>query len=151
MHKITSRVVQYSHANYNQVLFGGTMMQWVDEAGAIFAREYTGEAMMVTLLFEKFEFHKPVKIGAIVDFFASEIKKGNTSITFTITAKLFDGQDVVTTRCVFVCVDKDLNKKKINWPEETQEESEIVKLQHEVDYLSSELVRVKEELTFYEP
>lgn len=113
--KITSHIVQASDANQNNVLFGGRMMEWVDEAGAIFAREFTKEPRMVTLLFEKFEFHKPVPVGAIVDFYVSNVSTGNTSISFNIIAKLSDGTHVVTTRCVFVCVDENLKKKNINW------------------------------------
>lgn len=114
MQKITSHVVQWSDANSNQVLFGGRMMAWLDEAASIFAREYTKEPRMVTLLFEKLEFHKPVKIGEIVDFYATGWTQGTTSLAFTVIAKLSNEEHVVTTRCVFVCVDENLNKKSID-------------------------------------
>jgi acyl-CoA hydrolase len=88
------------------------MMAWVDEAGGIFAREYTNEPRMVTVLFEKFEFHKAVHVSDIVNFFADNPRIGETSLTFDVIVKKQNGDQVVSTTCVFVCVDEDMKRTK---------------------------------------
>ena len=89
------------------------MMNWVDEAGGIFARQYTGETRLVTLLFDTFEFHKPEFENDLVEFYADNPVIGNSSLKLDIIVKTAEGKHVVSTHAVFVCVDENLRRKKI--------------------------------------
>lgn len=112
MYKITSHIVRSTDCNSYNTLFAGTMMNWVDEAGGIFARTYTGEPLMVTVLFEKFEFHKPVHVGDIVDIYTDSPRIGHTSLTFGLFVKNQQDEHIVSTTCVFVCVDSGMKRTK---------------------------------------
>jgi acyl-CoA thioesterase YciA len=86
-------------------LFGGSMMAWMDEAGAIFSRRYTGQNHVVTVRFSEFEFKNPVKVGQIIEFAACEPRLGRTSVTFDLVGSV-DGAIVVRTNCTFVALDE---------------------------------------------
>lgn len=86
-------------------LFGGNMLSWLDEAAGIYAHRYTGIPRMVTLKFTELVFKCPVKVGELVDFYASNPALGRTSLTFDISGKVED-KIVVHTTCTFVAVDK---------------------------------------------
>jgi acyl-CoA thioesterase YciA len=99
-----------------KTLFGGNMMAWIDEAAAIFAKEYTREKFMVTLRFGEFLFLHPVREGDVVHFWVSNPKIGKTSLSFEIEALRTDGVKVVQTSCVFVSVDDSGRPKRIENP-----------------------------------
>lgn len=110
--KITSKLCMVKDLGVNGNLFGGKILAWVDEASAIHAHLFTGEKRMVTLKFDDMLFKKPIKEGDIVEFFAQSEIIGNTSLSFCIFAKV--KEDVVfSTKCVFVAVDENGNKKLI--------------------------------------
>jgi len=113
-YKVSSKVCMVQNLGMNKTLFGGNMMAWVDEAAAIFAREYTGERFMVTLKFGEFEFHHPVREGDIIHFFCLNPRIGRTSCAFEIEAVRTDGTIVVKTSAVFVSVDENGKPKKID-------------------------------------
>ncbi|MBL0060557.1 MAG: acyl-CoA thioesterase [bacterium] len=114
-YKVSSKVCMVQNLGMNKTLFGGNMMAWVDEAAAIFAREYTGERYMVTLKFGEFEFHHPVREGDIIHFFCLNPHIGRTSCAFEIEAvRSSDGTVVVKTSAVFVSVDENGKPKKID-------------------------------------
>lgn len=92
------------------------MMAWIDEAAAIFAKDYTGERFMVTLRFGEFLFLHPVREGDVVHFWVSNPKIGKTSLNFDIEAVRTDGVKVVQTSCTFVAVDDNGKPKKIEKP-----------------------------------
>jgi acyl-CoA thioesterase YciA len=98
----------------NGNLFGGNMMAWMDEASAIFAMKVTGEKDVVSLRFAEIIFKHPVKQDDIVDFYADNVRKGRTSVTFDIIAEV-DGKECFRTECTFVAVDANGSKKSINW------------------------------------
>jgi acyl-CoA thioesterase YciA len=112
MTKITSKLCMVKDLGVNGNLFGGFLCQWVDEAAAIHAHQFTGEKRMVTLKFNDMTFKKSIKEGEIIEFYAGKDKIGNTSHTFEIIAMVKDVL-VFETTCVFVAVDKNGNKQKI--------------------------------------
>lgn len=105
-YKISSKVCLVQNLGTNKTLFGGNMMAWVDEASAIFAREFTGERFMVTRKFGVFEFHHPVHEGDIIHFYCLNPRIGRTSISFDVEAVRIDGTVVVQTSAVFVALDE---------------------------------------------
>jgi len=87
-------------------LFGGTMMAWIDQAAGIYAYRYTGFPRMLTLKFTELVFKCPVKVGELVDFYASNPVVGRSSFNFDICGKVGD-RLVVHTNCTFVAVDSE--------------------------------------------
>ena len=86
-------------------LFGGTMMAWIDESAGIFAHKYTGVVRMVTLKYSELLFKCPVRVGDLVEFYASKPRVGRTSLTFELEGRV-GTKSVVHTVCTFVSVDE---------------------------------------------
>lgn len=96
------------------VIFGGVILSYIDQAGAIHARE-VGEtsdefnaknAKFVTVAMDKIEFHHPVKVGDTLSLFATTIRIGKSSIT--VEVKAYTQSDFVTEGTLtFVAVDDD--------------------------------------------
>jgi acyl-CoA thioesterase YciA len=109
---ITANICMTKDVGTHGNLFGGIIMGWLDEAGAIFARTWTGEMHMVTVKFNEIVFKKPVKVGNIVRFEACTPTIGRTSISFEIIGDV-RGDVVVRTMCTFVALDDEGKAKPI--------------------------------------
>ena len=93
-------------------LFGGTLMEWIDEAAAAYATEYCYTPNMVTLRVGELLFKKPVKTGNHLRIYGEVVSLGNTSITLKIEVRkynLYSGEEAVvcTTNMTFVRIDDD--------------------------------------------
>ena len=110
--KVTSKLCKTLDVGLRRALFGGNMMAWLDEAASIFAHQYTGEELMVTLKIGELQFHQPVWEGQIVDFYVDNVKQGQTSISFDIEGRTKEVL-VVRTSVVFVSVDENYKPKII--------------------------------------
>jgi acyl-CoA thioesterase YciA len=93
-------------------LFGGTLMEWIDEAAAAYATEYCFTPNMVTLRVGELLFKKPVKTGNHIRIYGEVVSLGNTSITLKIEVRkynLYSGEEAVvcTTNMTFVRIDDD--------------------------------------------
>jgi acyl-CoA hydrolase len=97
----------------NGNLFGGNMLAWLDETASVFAYAVTGEPRMVTLRIGETVFRKPARFGDIVHIACGNIRRGNTSISFDITATLEGGEEIIHTDVTFVAIDEHGNKKSI--------------------------------------
>lgn len=97
----------------NGNLFGGILLSWLDESGAIAAMEYVGDHRMVTLKMNEVVFKKAVKVHDIVYIYGDIVKVGNTSITVKIEAyatrelPCAESELVAATEMVFVRVDEE--------------------------------------------
>jgi acyl-CoA thioesterase YciA len=109
---ITQKLVMTKDIGCNDGLFGGIMLEWLDEAGAIEALALTDEPRMVTFKMSEMTFKKPVKVGDIVQFHSNGVKRGNTSITIEIQAKV-KLVVVAEVTMTFVCIDENGDKKLI--------------------------------------
>ena len=74
--------------SYNTI-FGGVILSYIDQAGAIAARRAVVRAggtppMLVTVAMNKVEFKQPVHVGDVVRFLAHPVRVGRTSITMHI-------------------------------------------------------------------
>jgi len=72
--------------NAHGTIFGGVILSYVDQAGAIEARRQ-GSNMMVTVSMDKIVFHAPVFVGDLVSFWTETLRIGTSSITTKITVK----------------------------------------------------------------
>ncbi|MCB2198142.1 hypothetical protein KQI63_01985 [bacterium] len=102
---ITAQMCMTKDVGTHGNLFGGIMMGWMDEAGAIFARRYTDEHHVVTVKFSEILFKHPVKVGQIVQFYACNPILGRTSITFDLAGDV-NKQTVIRTTCTFVALNE---------------------------------------------
>src|SRR5437660_11408734 len=65
-------------------IFGGLILNYIDQAGAIYARQHTKQRL-VTVAMHEVKFIAPVFVGDLVSFYVETLKIGNTSITVRVT------------------------------------------------------------------
>ena len=96
--------------NAHGTIFGGIILSYVDQAGAIEARRQ-GLQNMVTVSMDKVVFHEPVYVGDLVSFWTETVRIGNTSITTKVVVDVIrsNGQRVLVTEAqvVYVNIGKD--------------------------------------------
>jgi acyl-CoA thioesterase YciA len=84
----------------NGTIFGGVILSYIDQAGAIAARREVIRAggsppVLVTVAFNRVEFKKPVLVGDVVRFLVRLIRIGRTSITVHVNVEAERGQEVL--------------------------------------------------------
>jgi acyl-CoA thioesterase YciA len=72
--------------NAQGTIFGGVILSYVDQAGAIEARRQ-GANVMVTVAMDEIVFHQPVFVGDLISFWCETLRIGNTSITIKVTVE----------------------------------------------------------------
>lgn len=78
--------------NAHGTIFGGVILSYIDQAGAIEARRQ-GLHMMVTVSMDKVVFHEPVFVGDLVSFWTETLRIGNTSITTKVVVEAIRADD----------------------------------------------------------
>jgi acyl-CoA thioesterase YciA len=94
-------------------IFGGVILSYLDQAGAIGARREVARAggslpVLVTVAINKVEFHQPVLVGDVVRFLTRLIRIGRTSITMQVSVEAERGDQVLhvtEAEVVYVGVD----------------------------------------------
>lgn len=69
--------------NGHGTIFGGVLLAYIDQAGAIATRPFCN--LVVTVKMNEVVFHHPVYVGDVVSFYAKVVKTGRTSITVKVT------------------------------------------------------------------
>lgn len=64
-------------------IFGGIILSYIDQAGAIGAHSRI-PGKLVTVAMREVEFHAPVFVGDLVSFFTEVVRIGTTSITVKV-------------------------------------------------------------------
>ncbi len=109
---INHKLVLSEHLNHYGYLFGGHLLNWVDEYSYITAKFEFPENMFVTIGLDKVVFRKTIKIGSILRFEIDQVKRGNTAVTYN--AKVFnqskDKELVFDTNITFVSIDENGEK-----------------------------------------
>jgi acyl-CoA thioesterase YciA len=104
--------------NAQGTIFGGVILSYIDQAGAIEARRQ-GLQMMVTVAMDKIAFHEPVFVGDLVSFWTETLRIGNTSITVKVVVDVIRGADpnrkmlVTEAQVVYVNLGEDRKPKRI--------------------------------------
>nr|WP_320010957.1 hotdog domain-containing protein [uncultured Desulfobulbus sp.] len=119
MHYVATKICRTSEIGINGNLFGGTMLSWLDEAGAAYAGYLCRDPNIVTLKMEEVLFKRPVKISHHVRIYARVYKMGKSSITLDVEARRFDfekelEESVCSTRMVYVKIDPQGNPTPID-------------------------------------
>lgn len=112
MELITTKIVLAKDMGVHGNLFGGTMLAWLDEAGAAFACQVADSSRLVTKHISEVNFKRPVKTGRIVKIYGKVEHVGNTSVSISLEARRhnpFSGtqKTVCTTKMVFVQIDEE--------------------------------------------
>lgn len=76
--------------NAQGTIFGGVILSYIDQAGAIEARRQ-GLNMMVTVSMDKIVFHEPVFVGDLLSMWTETLRIGNTSITTKVVVEAIRG------------------------------------------------------------
>ena len=109
---IAKKIVMARDIGIHCNLFGGTLMEWLDEAAAAFATEYCYTPNMVTVRVGELVFRRPLKAGNHIRIYGAVAHLGTTSITLDMEARKFspysgDETVVCTTTMTFVRIDDD--------------------------------------------
>lgn len=72
--------------NAHGTIFGGVILSYIDQAGAIEARRQ-GSNVMVTVAMDKIVFHQPVFVGDLISFWCETLRIGTTSITVKVVVE----------------------------------------------------------------
>ena len=92
-------------------IFGGIILSYIDQAGAVEARR-TSTQRFVTVAMREVEFHAPVFVGDLVTFYTETARIGRTSITVQVTVEACgregggDVRLVTEAEVVYVAVDE---------------------------------------------
>jgi acyl-CoA thioesterase YciA len=78
--------------NAHGTIFGGVILSYVDQAGALEARRQ-GCQLVVTVSMDKVVFHEPVFVGDLVSFWTETLRIGRTSITTKVVVEAIRAGD----------------------------------------------------------
>lgn len=95
-----------SDCNANGDIFGGWVLSQMDIAGGTVASR-RAKGRVVTVAVESMTFHKPIKVGDIVSFYASVVRVGRTSIAVgidTFVARRLNPEPIKVTEGVYTFV-----------------------------------------------
>ena len=104
--------------NAHGTIFGGVILSYIDQAGAIEARRQ-GCKFMVTVSMDKVVFHEPVFVGDLVSFWTETLRIGKTSITTKVVVEAIRGNElgrkvlVTEAQVVYVNVGEDRKPRPI--------------------------------------
>lgn len=104
--------------NGHGTIFGGVILSYIDQAGAIEARRQ-GLQFMVTVSMDKVVFHEPVFVGDLVSFWTETLRIGTTSITTKVVVEAIRAGDpsqrvtVTEAQVVYVNLGDDRKPRKI--------------------------------------
>src|SRR3954465_3112045 len=97
--------------NAHGTIFGGIILSYIDQAGAIAAHQEC-DKNLVTVAMHEVKFIAPVFVGDLVSFYTEIVKIGTTSITIRVTVDAqrasarHETVRVTAAEVVFVAVDE---------------------------------------------
>ena len=92
-------------------IFGGIILSYIDQAGAVEALRHTNKKL-VTVAMHEVKFIAPVFVGDLVSFYTETVKIGNTSLTVRVTVDARRGAPphetvrVTQAEVVYVAIDE---------------------------------------------
>lgn len=107
---ITSHFVKQFDLGSNKNLYGGRMLDWLDEAGALYVFN-TYKECFVTWKIGETIFHKPAKLNSVVKFYVRNPEVRESSVGFEVVVRVND-EEILTTSMVFVCINPATGRKK---------------------------------------
>lgn len=112
MRFLSRRLVMPNDLNYANALFGGRILEWIDEEAAIYAICQLESNCLVTKHIGEISFESPAIQGDVVEFGLATKNVGRTSITVTcmVRNKVTKSVICVADDIVFVRVNPDTKK-----------------------------------------
>jgi acyl-CoA hydrolase len=80
------RLVRPEHMNHYGFLFGGYLLQWIDEIAYITAAVEFPEHRFVTVAMDNVEFRERIQIGEVLRLCVDQTHVGTTSVRYRIQA-----------------------------------------------------------------
>ncbi|PZP42685.1 MAG: acyl-CoA thioesterase [Pseudopedobacter saltans] len=108
MNFYTRKWIKPGDLNPNGSLFGGALLQWIDEEAAIYAIIQLGSNKVVTKYMSEINFENPGRTGDIIELGLKATHFGTTSITLTCQVRNKITKNVILTvdKIVFVHLDE---------------------------------------------
>ena len=117
----TRKLIKPEDLNPRHTLFGGRVLEWIDEEAAIFAICQLGSSSIVTKAMSEINFVTTAKLGDVIEFGMDLVGVGTTSITIAcdVRNKHTKQSIIKIDKIVFVLLDeegkpKPHDKKKTN-------------------------------------
>ncbi len=107
-----SRLVRPEHLNHYGFLFGGYLLQWVDEIAWMAVTLDYPDCQFVTVAMDEVVFRKSVYQGTILTFHTDQIRSGNTSVSYRVTVKDRE-TEIFSTEVTLVHVDENGRKQSL--------------------------------------
>lgn len=134
---IASTIVRANDIALNGNLFGGTLLRWLDEYGALFVYKYLKHTF-VTYKMGETKFLKTAKLGELIDFYVCDVRFNKISVSFKLLALNSEGKEIIHTEMTFVAINIETEKPVIINPE-LFEFSEFKKFFYQKFSLSAEI------------
>lgn len=108
MRFLTRKLVKPEDLNANNTLFGGRLLEWVDEEAAIYAAIESRHKRVVTKSISAINFIAPARQGDVVEIGVALKRVGKTSLTLEVQVRDLTTQNIIVNidEMVFVCVDE---------------------------------------------
>jgi acyl-CoA thioesterase YciA len=102
------RSIKPNDLNAGGTLFGGTLLAWIDEEAAIYARCVLNTKQIVTKYISEIDFVSSAKQGDIIEIGIATVSLGRSSITLQcVVRNLFTLQKIIQIdKIVFVHIDE---------------------------------------------
>jgi len=68
-------------------IFGGIILSYIDQAGAVEAHRQVNGGRLVTVALREVVFHAPVFVGDLVSLYAETLRRGRTSIAVKVVVE----------------------------------------------------------------
>ena len=110
-----------THVNFGGKVHGGMAMKWIDQAAYACASQWSGK-YCVTVSVGSIRFHRPIKVGEVVEVTAKIAHTGNTSMHISVSIKSGPPtatELIETNHCIIVFVATDENGKTVSIPKWT--------------------------------
>lgn len=109
----TRKWIKPEDLNANHTLFGGKLLQWIDEEAALYAIIQLENPRSVTKYISEINFVNSAKQGDIIEIGIEAVKFGTTSITLRCEVRNKMTHQIIITidKIVFVSLDENGNPK----------------------------------------
>ncbi|MDL2294081.1 acyl-CoA thioesterase [Ruminococcaceae bacterium OttesenSCG-928-D13] len=109
--------IQYKHLNSQRRLFGGMLMEWIDEVAGFVAGRHTGGKLVTTAAVDSLVFKGPAYLGDVVVLVGTLTYTGNTSMEVRVDTFVEEADSsrkrINRAYLVMVAIDEDGKPTKV--------------------------------------
>ncbi|MDO5135490.1 MAG: acyl-CoA thioesterase [Eubacteriales bacterium] len=111
-------LIMRQHLNAGGRLFGGMLMQWVDEVAAVAAMRHAGTKRVTTAAIDNLQFKEPTYEGELLVLIGYVTYVGNSSMEVEVDSYVerSNGMRYLVNRAFFVMVAMDEEEKPLQVP-----------------------------------